>query len=66
MNDDLAIDAIADKIAKRFERVNTNILQKIGKNIAAVKGLRQSDLHKIVQLYNFGTDSDKIIAELAR
>lgn len=66
MIDDLAIDAIADKIAKRFERVNTNVLQKIGKNIAAVKGLRQSDLHKIVQLYNFGTDSDKIIAELAR
>jgi len=66
MIDDLAIDAIADKIAKRFERVNTNVLQKIGKKIADIKGLRQSDLHKIVQLYNFGTDSDKIIAELAR
>ncbi len=66
MIDDLAIEAIAERVAKHFERVNTKTLQRIGEKIGAAKGMTISDVHKIKQLYNFGADADQIIADIAR
>lgn len=66
MIDDLALEAYAERTAKRFEKLNTKVLKNIGEHIAEIKAMDSDDLHRLSQMYRFGGDVNEIMAELAK
>lgn len=60
------IEKLADYIVQRVEETNTNILLEIAKTLKKVKDLTPSQAQKIVNIFRYGGDYNKIKNELAK
>lgn len=59
------INGLADVIANRISKVNTEFLEELGKKIKEIGKLSSSDTNKLNQLKSFGSDINKVEAKLA-
>ena len=60
------LELAIEKFVRRFEELNTKILEEFGKTISKFDGLTASQAHKVAQQLKNGRDIEKIIADLER
>lgn len=60
------IELLPERIYQRLNAINTDVLTMIGQKIKKIGTLRPTDIHKLNRLRDYGSDINKIIAELAR
>ena len=65
MLSDEVLDKIVERLARRMEQANTNIIKMIGKSIKKIGTLTPSKAHELVQILKYGGSYDKIVKELA-
>lgn len=63
LNEDI-LKALADPIAYRLQRLNADVLYKLGKRINQIGKLKASDMHRLEQLVDYGADVDEILRAL--
>ena len=63
---DEVLDKVIDRVTNRIEKVNTYVLEQIGKSIAKVGKLTPSKAQQLEQLLKYGGDYDKIINEISK
>jgi len=61
-----AIDALADLIMERQEKINQYVIDIIAKRVREIGTLKPSDVHKLERLLKSGADVKKINAEIAK
>ena len=66
MLSDEVLERVSERIIQRIEKVNTDILKHIGKNIKEIGTLNSSQAHKLVQTLKYGGDYQKIVKELSK
>ena len=66
MLSDEVLDKVIERLARRMEQANTNIIKQIGKSIKKIGTLTPSKAHELVQILKYGGDYDKIVKELAK
>lgn len=66
MLSDEVLDKVVERLARRMEQANTNIIKMIGKSIKKIGTLTPSEAHELVQILKYGGDYDKIINELTK
>ena len=66
MLSDEVLDKAIDRVTRRIEKLNTNVLEQIGKSIAKVGKLTPSKAQQLGQLIKYGSDYDKIVKEISK
>lgn len=61
-----AMDALADLIVERQEKINQYVIDIIAKRVREIGTLKPSDIHKLERLLKSGGDVKKINAEIAK
>ena len=65
MLSDEILDKLVERLAKRIEDVNIYALKDIARIIKELRSLRPSDVHKLIQIMQYGGDYKKIVQKLA-
>lgn len=65
MNND-KLNLALERFVKRFEELNTKVLEEFGKTIKKFEKLTPSQAHKLAQQMKNGRDIEKILADLER
>lgn len=65
MLSDEIIDKLIERLVERIEDVNIYALKDIAKILKELKSLRPSDVHKLIQIMQYGGDYKKIVQKLA-
>ena len=60
------IEKLSDILVKRIEDVNTFTLQEIAKSLKTIKDLTPSEAIKLIKIFKYGGDYDKIRRELKK
>ena len=60
------INILTERLVSRFDKLNTEILKKIGSNIKKISKLTPSDAHRLEQILKYGGDYEKITQELSK
>ena len=60
------IELLPERIYQRLNDINTEYLKSIGGVIKEIGELRPSDVHKIQQIYRYGSNVDDIVNKLAK
>lgn len=60
------IELLPERIYQRLNDINTEYLKSIGGVIKEIGELRPSDVHKIQQMYRYGSNVDDIVNKLAK
>jgi len=66
MLSDETLDKVVERLARRMEQANTNIIKTIGKSIKKIGTLTPSKAHELAQILKYGGDYDRIVKELAK
>ena len=65
MLSDEILDKLVERLVKRIEDVNIYALKDIARIIKELRTLRPSDVHKLIQIMQYGGDYKKIVQKLA-
>ena len=65
MLSDEILDKLVERLVKRIEDVNIYALKDIARVIKELRSLRPSDVHKLVQIMQYGGDYRKIVQKLS-
>ena len=57
------VNAMPERIARRLEKLNIDILNVIGRRVREIGRLTQSDAHKLQQIRTYHADIERLIAE---
>ncbi len=60
------IELLPERIYQRLNAINTEYLESIGEVIKEIGELRPSDVHKLQQMYRYGSKVDDIVNKLAK
>ncbi len=60
------IELLPERITARLTKINTEYLESIGKVIKDIGELRPSDVHKLQQMRQYGTNGKKMAEKLAK
>lgn len=59
-------ELLPERIYQRLNAINTEYLESIGQTLKKIGELRPSDVHKLQQMYEYGTNADDIARKLAK
>lgn len=59
------LELIPDRIYQRLNNINTEYLVSIGEVLKDIGELRPTDIHQLQQMYNFGSQTDKMARMLS-
>ena len=65
MLSDEILDKLVERLVQRIEDVNIYALKDIARIIKELRSLRPSDVHKLIQIMQYGGDYKKIVQKLA-
>lgn len=60
------IELLPERIYQRLNAINTEYLESIGEVIKEIGELRPSDVHKLQQMYRYGSNVDDIVNKLSK
>lgn len=60
------IELLPERITRRLNKINAEYLERIGSVIKEIGELRPSDIHKLQQMYQYGSDGKKMAEKLAK
>ncbi len=66
MLNEYQLEMLPERIYERLNQINSDTLVVIGEKIKEIGQIRPSDVHRIQQLRNYGSDMDKITNQLAK
>ena len=66
MLSDEAIERVNDRLVKRIEKANLEIIKTIAESVGKIRSLTPTEAHKLVQTLRYGSDYDKIVNEISK
>ena len=66
MLSDEAIERVNDRLVKRIEKANLEIIKTIAESVGKIRSLTPTEAHKLVQTLRYGADYDKIVNEISK
>lgn len=66
MLSDEAIERVNERIVRRIEKANLEVIKTIADNVGKLRSLTPTEAHKLVQTMRYGSDYDKILKEISK
>jgi hypothetical protein len=66
MLSDEVLEKVSERVVNRIEKVNTDILEKIGKSLDEIGTLKPAQAQQLAQTLKYGGDYNKIVKMLAK
>lgn len=61
-----AIERVTERLVKRIENANAEIIKTIAKSVGEMRTLTPTEAHKLAQTIRYGGDYNKIVKEIAK